>query len=168
MDRKLAGREPGTIVAVSSPPSAFADVYAAHAPGLLKVAYLLTDSAAQAEDAVHEVFVRCAHRLDEIEHPPSYLRTAVVNECRTQHRRAVRREQAATLLPGAASADMPHDVLETRRALAVLNERQRTAVVLRYFVDIPDDEIAAVLECAPATVRSLLHRALKLLEEELR
>ena len=48
-----------------------------------------------------------------------------------------------------------------------LSARKRAAVVLRYFVDIPDAEIAEVLGCRPATVRTLLHRAINDLKEDL-
>jgi RNA polymerase sigma factor (sigma-70 family) len=48
-----------------------------------------------------------------------------------------------------------------------LSERQRTAVVLRYYADLPESEIAAILHCRPSTVRSLVQRALTRLREEL-
>jgi RNA polymerase sigma factor (sigma-70 family) len=140
-------------------------LYREHFAALMKVAFLMSDSAAAAEDAVHEVFVRCAPRLASLDHPASYLRAAVVNECRTQHRRRQRSLTAHTVV---VDDELPHEMLETRRALATLTPRQRAAVVLRYFVDIPDSEIASILDCTPSTVRSLLHRALKELEEQLR
>ncbi len=146
-------------------PEFLAASYREHFPALIKVAHLMLDSAAAAEDAVHEVFLRCAPRLPELDHPRSYLRRSLINECRKQLRHG-RRQRVDRV--EVAAEDLPHDVLETRRALGVLSERQRAAVVLRYFVDIPDVEIARILDCRPATVRSLLHRALKQLEEELR
>jgi len=142
----------------------FEQAYRAHFAPLMRVAFLLTGSNAAAEDAVHEVFLRCAGRLDTLDHPTSYLRTAVVNECRTQHRRRLRAAAAAE--PSDADA-LPHDLVELRDALAGLAPRQRAAVVLRYFVDLPEAEIAEVLGCRPATVRSLVHRALTHLREVL-
>lgn len=53
-------------------------------------------------------------------------------------------------------------------ALEALSERERIAVVLRYYEDLPDEEIAAVLDCSRSTVRSLVHRALPTLREHLR
>ncbi len=50
-------------------------------------------------------------------------------------------------------------------ALQNLPERQRTAVTLRYYLDLPDDEIAEILGARPGTVRSLVHRALATLKE---
>lgn len=139
-------------------------VYRDNFASLMRVAYLLSDSAAAAEDAVHEAFLRCAPRLDSIDHPPSYLRAAVVNECRSAHRRRGRTRVGA--VPD-ETEELPHEVLETRAALSRLSPRSRAAVVLRYFVDIPDPEIAEILGCRPATVRTLLHRAMKQLREEL-
>lgn len=138
-------------------------LYRTHFATLMRVAYLMSDSVAAAEDAVHDVFVRCAPRLPEIEHPPSYLRAAVVNECRAQHRRWRRDHDAPVpeLLDG-----LPYELVETRAALRRLSPRKRP-VVLRYFVDIPDAEIADVLGCRPATVRTLLHRAINELREDL-
>lgn len=127
----------------------------------------MTGSAAAAEDAVHEVFLRCIGRLESVDHPRSYLRAAVVNECRSQFRRGQRAERHRSEVVPSSEHELPHEVLETRDALAVLTPRQRAAVVLRYFVDIPDEEIAEVLGCRPATVRSLIHRALAQLREVL-
>jgi len=139
-------------------------LYRSHFAPLMRVAYLMSDSVAAAEDAVHDVFVRCAPRLNEIEHPPSYLRAAVVNECRAQHRRSQRDHHVP---PPEQLDELPHELLETRAALGRLSPRKRAAVVLRYFVDIPDAEIAKVLGCRPATVRTLLHRAINDLKEDL-
>lgn len=141
-----------------------ARLYEEHFAWLSRIAFLITGSTAAAEDAVHEVFVRIAGRAGELEHPPSYLRAAVVNECRSQYRKAQRRIEATAV----EGEELPHDLLETRDALGLLTPRQRAAVVLRYFVDLPDDEIARILGCRPATVRSLIHRALPQLEEALR
>jgi RNA polymerase sigma factor (sigma-70 family) len=143
------------------------DLYANHFADLARVAYLLTGSAAAAEDAVQEVFARCLNRLAELDHPRSYLRAAVVNECRTRHRRLLRAERHREDQVPPADPDLPHELVEVRDALAALSPRQRAAVVLRYFVDLPDAEIAEILGCRPATVRSLIHRALPRLREVL-
>ena len=142
----------------------FDDLYRSHFASLMRVACLMSDSVAAAEDAVHEVFIRCAPRLDQLDHPASYLRVAVVNECRRRHRKWKREHHSA--VPDQTD-EVPHELLETRAALSRLSTRKRAAVVLRYFVDIPDEEIAEVLGCRPSTVRSLLRRAITELKEEL-
>ena len=150
MDENFVTEEPKQI-------SEFDAIYRTHASSLKRVAFLLTGSNAAAEDAVHEVFLRCADRLDDLDHPLSYLRAAVVNECRKQHRRR-QREQSAE--PPPEAEQLPYETIETLEALSDLSARKRTAVVLRYFVDIPDTEIAEILRCRPSTVRSLIRRAL--------
>lgn len=148
-------------------PAELDDLYEAHFVDLSRVAYLMTGSAAAAEDAVHEVFLRCIDRLQSVDHPRSYLRSAVVNECRSQFRRGQLAERYRRQAGPTPDQELPHELLETREALSVLTPRQRAAVVLRYFVDLPDDEIADVLGCRPTTVRSLVHRALAQLREVL-
>lgn len=137
--------------------------YRAHSAGLLRLAFLLTGSRAVAEDAVHEVFAKCATRIPALDHPASYLRAALVNECRAHHRRLARLARPTREM----STDLPYEAVQTREALARLSERRRAAVVLRYFVDLPDEEIASILGCRPATVRSLVHRGLTQLRKEL-
>ena len=137
-----------------------------NAPALRRVAFLITGSSADAEDIVQEVFARCAGRIGDLDHPPSYLRAAVVNECRARHRRRGRHPVDVDLVGRAA--ELPVEVIETLDALRGLDGRKRAAVVLRYFVDIPDDDIAEILGCTPSTVRSLIRRAVIELREVLR
>jgi RNA polymerase sigma factor (sigma-70 family) len=152
------------VIGDSTPPSDLDAVYRAYFVSLMRVAYLLTGSNSHAEDVVHDVFLRCAPRLSVIEHPAAYLRTAVVNECRRQYSRENRFDRTAD---ADSVEEMPVELMELRDALQRLDGRKRAAVVLRYFVDVPDSEIAAILGCRPATVRTLLHRAINELREVL-
>jgi RNA polymerase sigma factor (sigma-70 family) len=95
----------------------------------------------------------------------SYLRRAVVNECRTQHGRDRRRRALSDVRQ---TEELPHEIVETLDALQMLTDRKRAAIVLRYFVDIPQEEIADILGCRPSTVRSLVRRGLNDLREVLR
>ncbi len=137
-------------------------LYLQHRPVLIRVAFLLTGSNEVAEDIVQDVFVRLGGRLTALEHPTSYLRAAVVNGCRSHFRRArlLRRVPAPPDI-----ATMPVEVIEFRDALLALSDRQRTAVVLRYFCASTDEEVADLLGCRPATVRSLVARGLAALRE---
>lgn len=144
-------------------PDPFADLYREHFAPLVRVAFLMTGSHEAAEDAVHETFLRCRTRLPTLDHPRSYLRAAVINECRSVHRRAA----LATRVPAGPTSEMPNELVELQDALARLPWRQRAAIVLRYFVDIPDAEIAIALDCRPATVRSHIRRGLAALKEVL-
>jgi RNA polymerase sigma-70 factor (sigma-E family) len=136
---------------------ALAAVYSADFERLVRLAYLLTGSRATAEDLVQDSFVRLHDRWRDVRAPSAYLRTVVVNACRAHHRRA-RRE-------GAAFGDLVRDDVQPETpilldAVARLPYRQRAALVLRFYEDRPDAEIAALLGCRPATVRSLVHRGL--------
>jgi RNA polymerase sigma factor (sigma-70 family) len=84
------------------------------------------------------------------------LRAAVVNACRNHQRRQVieRRQRP----PGEETHD---EHFELRGALTALPMRQRSAVVLRYYEDLPETEIAELLDCSVTAVKSLLHRAVR-------
>jgi RNA polymerase sigma factor (sigma-70 family) len=129
---------------------------------MVRLAYLLTGSVSVAEDVVQDSFARLHQRWDRVRKPSAYLRASVVNACRAFHRRAHReRARFVDLVGDDVSAETPM-VLD---ALAGLPYKQRAALVLRYWEDRPDAEIAEFLGCRPATVRSLVHRGLRALRE---
>ena len=139
-------------------------VYATVYRDLLRVAFVLTGSAPAAEDVVHDVFAKVGPHIDTLAEPAAYLRVAVVNRCRSLHRRTV-----ATPTP-----DQPTDsmmdvgVIELRDALIALPIRQRSAIVLRYLCDLSEEEIAGILKCRRSTVRTLVRRGLAELREVIR
>lgn len=139
-------------------------VYAAAYRDLLRVAFVLTGSAATAEDVVHDVFAKVGPRIDTLTEPAAYLRVAVVNRCRSLHRRIV----AAPTPDRATDAVMDVGLVELRDALIALPIRQRSAIVLRYLCDLPEEEIAASLKCRRSTVRTLVRRGLAELREVIR
>lgn len=124
---------------------------------MLRLAYFVIGSAEVAQDLVQEAFVKVSRRWERIEDPAAYLRTTVQNTCRSHLRRReverrLRPERRADFL-----ADSPDELSD---ALAKLSARQRTALVLRFYDDLPEEQIATVLGVRPATVRSIVHRAL--------
>lgn len=130
---------------------------------MVRLAYLLTGDRAVAEELVQDAFVSLHRSWSRALNPPAHLRTTVVNACRSWGRRKVleldrrpRPPEPATLV----SDEMWH-------VLRTLPERQRAAVVLRYYEDLPDREIAALLGCREATVRTSIHRALAALRREI-
>jgi RNA polymerase sigma factor (sigma-70 family) len=138
------------------------DLYQASAARMLTTAWMLLGSRHAAEDAVQEAFATLAARdMADVREPEAYLRTVVVNECRS----VMRRRQRASAAPVDEGVHLDSSDLEMRDALARLNPRRRTVVVLRFYEDMKVDDIAAVLGCRPGTVSSLLHRALKDLRE---
>lgn len=141
--------------------------YRDEAPGAMRLAYLLTGDPVLAEDIVHDAFVRVAGRLRSIrDHDAfgAYLRRAVVNLARShfRHQRVVRRhlERGTGVVFGQspeAEVDARHALWE---ALQRLPQRQRAAVVCRYYLDLPERVTATVLGCRPGTVKSSLARGL--------
>lgn len=138
---------------------------------LLRCAFLLTGgNGAAAEDLVQTVLMRLSARgIDDLDDPFSYARRAMLNEQISGARRA------STLRRGLTRIGPPHDEvsgpsddrLSILGALETLSARERAVIVLRYYEDLPDPEIAAVLGCSRVTVRSLAHRANRKLRNEL-
>jgi RNA polymerase sigma factor (sigma-70 family) len=136
--------------------SGFDTFYREHYEGLVRLGFLLTLSEDVARDLVHDVFVRVYRRFDGLDDPLPYLRRSVVNASRSWHRRR-RLEQTR-----ARAAEHPPDVAfeadELFDVLARLPSRQRAAIVLRFYEQMSDAEIAVLLQCRPGTVASLVHR----------
>lgn len=142
----------------------FTRLYTGQRDRLRRVAYLMTGQAAVAEDIVHEAFLRVHDRWQSIDAPAGYLRTTVVNLCLAwRNRAALARERT----PRSGGWIDPPELDETWELLARLPHDQRVVLVLRYYEDLPDDEIAAVMGCRPATVRTRIHRALRKLRKEM-
>ena len=134
--------------------------------GMVRMAVLLVGSRQVAEEIVQDSFSTVIERWDSLDRPGAYLRTVVVNGCRMALRRRDTERRHRELDPP-MPVDSPAELVELHGALADLPERQRCVVVLRYFADRSDAEIAEVLGCRPATVRSLAHRGLTRLRKEL-
>ena len=145
-----------------------------HTPALLRTAYLLTGNAQNAEELVQDTLVRLYPKWDRVAHadvPLAYVRRSLTNGYINYQRRAARREYAQDDLPERVD---PHDVL-TQLAdrdqiwtnLRFLPQRQRAALVLRFFEDLTDEESAAALGCRVGTVRSLISRGLATLREQM-
>ncbi len=138
--------------------------YAAEWTAFVRLAYLMTGRRDVAEEVVQDAFVSCAPRWAHIDKPRAYLRTAVANGCRDWLRRLKLDRERNARAPDADHME-PDELWD---ALGRLGERRRVAVVLRFYEDLPDSEIAEVLGCAPSTVRSLVHRALADLRREVK
>jgi RNA polymerase sigma-70 factor (sigma-E family) len=128
---------------------------------MVRLAHLITGSNEAAEDIVQESFVRLHRSWDRAERPGAYLRRMVVNGCHSWHRRRrMERERMPRPVPEAVEPEC-RELLD---ALARLNLRQRSALVLRFYADMSEAEIAEALGCRPGTVKSLVHRGLRELE----
>jgi RNA polymerase sigma factor (sigma-70 family) len=138
------------------------DLYRLHAPRMIALASLMCGSRAVAEDLVHDAFAATLPKFDEVESPAAYLRAAVVNRCLAwRGRQAVERERRP---PPRSEREEPPDT-EMLDLLRQLPLDQRVALVLRFYEDLPGEQIALVMNQRPATVRSHIHRGLAALKE---
>lgn len=144
---------------------AFSEFVAGALPSLLRFGHLLTGSPQEAEDLVQEALARCLRRWRWVraDDPSGYVRRTMINAQATRWRRWDSRVRLGDV-PEAAGDDAAlarrEDWEALRAALARLPARQRTVLVLRYFEDLPDSSIAALLGCRPGTVRSQAFRGL--------
>lgn len=145
----------------------FSDFYREAYPGAVRLAWLLTHDHGAAEDVVQDAFLRLRPRLEEIDNRRAYLRTTIVNGCRDRARSAGRAEaglRRIVMVSEASTSDHPEELLD---AVSHLPYKQRAVLVLRYWADLPDAEIAEIVGVRPATVRSITARALAKLRKDL-
>ncbi len=175
MDIADARLSPGATAAVTT-------LYAEHALGLVRLAVVLTGDRGAAEDIVQDAFLGLYRRWDHLADtaaPLAYLRVSVVNGCRSTLRRRSRLWLGATadVAEAAAEADSAGraaGLAESPEARALLGDeqravaaalrklprRQREAVVLRYYLDLSEEETARAMGVSRGTVKSATHRAL--------
>jgi RNA polymerase sigma factor (sigma-70 family) len=146
-----------------------------------RTAYVITGSAADAEEVVQDAFVKAYRARGRFRSGAPFrpwLLAIVANEARNRRRATGRRARLSLQLaeerPSGGAAPSPEVALLAREeraellaAVDRLGEDQRAAIACRYFLDLSEAETAAVLGCRPGTVKSRLSRALARLEEEL-
>ena len=144
-----------------------AELYARHAAEAIRLAYFLTGDRLLAEDLVQDAFVKLAGRLVHLRDPgafDAYLRRTVVNLANSSFRRKrVEREYLRRSAAEPAPVANAHDTDRRDELWADLQRlpaRQRTAIVLRIYEDLPEARVAEILGCRPGTVRSLVSRGL--------
>ena len=188
--RSAARRPVPQIIAPAGPAHASAEdgvtaLYHAHALGLIRLAHIMLGDRAAAEDVVQDAFCglyRNWSRLADQAKALPYVRSSVLNGCRSAlRRRPVARlaggpgdggaEPAALIAAAVASAEAAVLSVERRRevmtALRALPDRQREVLVLRFYLDLPDTDIARDMGISPSTVRSTAYRALAALGRSL-
>lgn len=143
----------------------FDDLYRSHYSRLVVLARLMIGAMAPAEEVVQDAFVQLYRKWSSIEYPTTYVRIAVVHGCRSHGRRQALERRSR--MPDREPEVFDTTAVAVRDALEVLTPRQRAAVVLRYFDDLSEREIAQPLGCRPGTVKSLLARSIKKLKESL-
>ena len=145
----------------------FEEYVAARRIALVRFAYLLTGERQLAQDLVQEVLARIHQRWPSVQRsgsPDAYVKKAILHQFLSWRRRRSATESVMAEPPNAAiAADPATDYVErdaTWRLLATLPRRQRAVLVLRYYEDLDDSQIAAELGCAPSTVRAHASRAI--------
>lgn len=151
----------------AAPNAAFAAFVREHSRTLFGTAYLLTGDSHAAEELLQDTLARLYGRWASVAaatSPLAYVRRSVANRFISQSRGPSRRVRVVAEVPERGSGqDVAVDVTDRAllwQLLQELPERQRAAIVLRYYHDLPESEIAASLGCREATVRSLVSRGL--------
>ena len=139
------------------------EIYERRAVDFVRLAYLLTGDRAAAEELTHDVFIATHAAWARVDKPEPYVRKALVNACRSCFRRrdVEQRHRPSPPEPTMLAADELWDALNR------LPYRRRAAIVLRFYEDLPDAEIARALGCREPTVRTIVHRALADLRREI-
>ena len=150
----------------------FAEFVVARWTALYRLSYLLTASPAAAEDllqtSLEKAYVRWS-RIGGMEHAEAYVRRIIANTYVSGRRRAWSREEPRDHMPETASS--VEGALLDRALLwplvCALPARQRAVIVLRYYEDLSEADIATTLGCAPGTVKSQSSAAMKALRRAL-
>lgn len=165
-----------------SPPSdaenAVTSLYRLHAVAFIRLAVIMLGDRAAAEDVVQDAFCglyRRWHQLADQAKALAYLRSAVLNGCRSQLRARIRAERRVAASAGiglAASAEddalLAEEHAEVLAALRKLPARQREALVLKFYLDLDEPGIAAAMGISAGTVKSTTSRAITSLGRLLR
>lgn len=159
----------------SAPVDVVADLYQAHGLALVRAATMLVGDKPTAEDVVQDAFIglyRALPRLSNSDKALPYLRASVVNGCRSVHRarrRAFSRpvHHAPPVWSAESAALAREESRLAMQAVSRLPARAREVLALRYYLDLPDTEIAAALGISRSSVSSTASRALAVLAREL-
>ena len=153
--------------------SRIGELYLGHADSAVRLAYLLTGNRDVAEDLVQDAFVRLAGRLVHLRDPgafDTYLRKTVVNLADSTTSLQKARPSPELRTRGAATIGALAHSVEDRQTLAAalrkLPQRQRAALVLRFYEDQSEAQTADLIGCRPGTVKSLVSRALETLRKD--
>ena len=138
---------------------AFAALFGEHYEQLVRLARLLVDDRGNGEEVVQDAFVRVYRRWSKVDDPVRYVRRAVVNGTRSRlrHRAVVRRYVAPAVRSSPAAEE---EVVRLAEHAAVVDavrrlpRRQRECLVLRYYAELPETDIAATLGISTGSVKS--------------
>lgn len=144
----------------------FRRFYEAEYGRMVRLGWLLTGDASLAEDLAQEAFLSAHRRFEDVSDPILYVHRALINRAKTWKRDEFHRRLKVARLQPQAEVHMVEKDDELLAAVRRLPYRQRVVVVSRYWAGWSEQEIAAVLNCRPGTVKSLCSRALSRLRSE--
>ena len=137
----------------------FEALYRARYPVMVHLARRLTDSSAVVEELVQDAFARLHQHWQEVDAPDAYLRTSVVNACRSWHRSQARARVRDRKYSCASATHLgAHELVD---AVNALPSSQRASIALRFYEDRSEAQIARALGCPIGTVKSNIHRGLR-------
>jgi len=155
-----------TGASATSDATAFESFYREQYDNTARLAWFLTRGSFDYEDIAQDSLFKVRDRFSTLDKPAAYLRVVVVNACNERHRRMDRERARLRLVAPSELVVTPSDA-GLLDALRRLPYDQRAVIVLRYWADLSDDDIAAALGVRPSTVRTRVHRALKVLNKEI-
>jgi RNA polymerase sigma-70 factor (sigma-E family) len=168
---------PGTDPAGTDAAAGVTELYRAHAVGLIRLALVMLGDRAAAEDVVQDAFLGLYRHWARLTVPASalaYARSAVLNRCRNELRQRGRSGQRPAEVAASESAEAAVLIGEEHQrvlaAIRALPDRQREALVLRFYLDMSEDEAARAMGISRGTVKSATSRAVaalgRMLKEE--
>lgn len=137
----------------------------------VRLAYTMLQSVPEAEDAVQDAAIRAWRNLDRLrdgEDPRPWFLTIVANRCRTRRRAARRRLRELSWTEREdVSTRWPEERDDLHRAIRALDRRSRLVLVLRYYCDLPYEDVAAIAGLSPDAARARVSRAVRHLRADL-
>ena len=138
------------------------DIYRQEWAGAVRLAWLLTGSRWVAEDLAQDAFLAMSQQC-QIENPRAYLRAALANASKSRFRHLeVERQHRSESAPFTMQPEFDDLLVAIRK----IPERQRTALILRYYADLSVEGVAGAMGCRIATAKSLIQRGLANLRKE--
>lgn len=146
--------------------AAFEAFFETHHAELSRLAYLVTGSSGTADEVAADALLATWTQWDRVcaaDSPIAYVRRMVVNIGTSRVRRTIHERRLMPMLVAADDEDAPDlttaDVLDVREALRALPPRRRACIVLRYGLDLSEEEVARTLQISPGTVKSQTSKA---------
>ncbi len=168
-------RDVATVIVGIDRDTLVAQLFAHEGAALVRMARLFTDDRNAAEDLVQEAFIRLhksAHRIRSQDKAASYLRSIVINLARDHNRRGLMSLRHQEANPVGMAPDAPEDrlLLDEEQTLLLdevraLSPRQRDCILLRFYLELSEREIANVLSISPNSVKTHCRRAMASLRE---